>query len=158
MTSTTRTQEPGQNQQDIDGFRTISARDLIAMDPAVLGAERTKRLQTDAEWALGRWDELHVDISPTLLNARAMIRDLEIGRLEWDQDNHLGAHISRIETHPMLRRRGIATLLYNTLRVNGINVEHSNFRTSDGAAWARAVSPENTSDFDHCGDEYDPIW
>ena len=57
-------------------------------------------------------------------------------------------HVSSVETHPELRRQGIATELWNTARELHANMsgvpepKHSVSRTTAGNKWAKAVGGE----------------
>ena len=62
-----------------------------------------------------------------------------VGQLSWSPTGR----ISNIHVLPALRRKGIATAMYNYARGLGVGMpEHSHQRTDEGEAWAQSLGEE----------------
>lgn len=56
--------------------------------------------------------------------------------LKWHKDT---GHVTEIETHPSVRREGLAAAAWHEARRRGHDVKHSADRSDEGDAWAKSV-------------------
>lgn len=136
-------------------FRTRTLRELLADDLSERERQRKEARDIEAARLLQSDEELTIEIRTSETDASAYIGNVEVGRVEWSTTD---LSIERIEVHPGLRRRGIATALWHAVRDAGIALRHDNQRTTAGAAWAEAVSGADAGPYEPCDDWYEPLW
>jgi ribosomal protein S18 acetylase RimI-like enzyme len=136
-------------------LQTMTLDVLLAADLSENHRRREEACSAEADRLLQTGEELTIEIRASEFEASVYISDVEVGRVEWSP-GHL--YIERIEVHPGLRRRGIATALWQAVHGAGIKITHADQRTVDGAAWAVAVSGQSAGHFEPCDDWYDALW